>query len=138
MSQGNIDYLMELWSLSALEHGVNLGPYANHEELYQDIDSIKLGSAPWKCFVCPPPNDVPLSAPEWQRQTYQVWYRDPDTVIANILANPDFEKEFDASPYIDIGPDGKRRWSEFMSGNFSWRHAVESSILDSKPVLTHS
>ncbi|KAF8915774.1 hypothetical protein CPB85DRAFT_1374970 [Mucidula mucida] len=104
MSQGDIDHLMELWDLSMQQHG-GCAPFGDHDKMYAGIDDIPLGSAPWKCF--------------WKKQSYQIWYQDPDTVISNMLANPDFASEFNASPYVHIGPNGKRRWSEFMSGNFS-------------------
>ncbi len=128
MSQGDINHLMELWNLSMLDHDA-LGPFQNHDEMYKAINEIQLGSAPWKCFVCPPEPDLPPSAPDWQRQSYQVWYRDPTVVITNMLANPDFAKEFEMTPYVHLGPDGKRRWSEFMSGNFSWQHAVHQMYI---------
>lgn len=128
MSQGDIDHLMELWDLSMQQHG-GCAPFGDHDKMYAGIDDIPLGSAPWKCFVAPPPPDLPTNAPEWKKQSYQIWYRDPDTVISNMLANPDFASEFDASPYVHIGPNGKRRWSEFMSGNFSYNYAVRCSPL---------
>ncbi|KAF8992099.1 hypothetical protein BDZ89DRAFT_1097399 [Hymenopellis radicata] len=123
MSQGDIDHLMELWDLSMKEHG-GCAPFKDHDQMYQGIDDIPIGSAPWKCFVAPPPPDLPATAPEWKKQSYQIWYRDPDTVISNMLTNPDFAHEFDTAPYVHIGPDGKRRWSEFMSGNFAFNHAT--------------
>ncbi|KAK0475361.1 hypothetical protein IW261DRAFT_1567756 [Armillaria novae-zelandiae] len=119
MSQGDINHLMELWNLSMLEHE-GFGPFQSCDDMYDAIDEIQLGSAPWKCFVCPPDLDLPLSAPDLQHQSYQVCYQDPTVVIANMLANPDFAKEFEMTPYVHLGPDGKRHWSEFMSGNFAW------------------
>lgn len=55
---------------------------------------------------------------------YEVWYRDPLVVTRNLLDNPNFASEFDYSPYVELGRDGKRRWSDFMSGNLAWRHSV--------------
>ncbi|KAF8887501.1 hypothetical protein CPB85DRAFT_1378036 [Mucidula mucida] len=112
MSQGDIDHLMELWDLSMQQHR-GCAPFGDHNKI-----------APWKCFVAPPPPDLPTNAPEWKKQSYQIWYRDPNTVISNMLANPDFASEFDASPYVHIGPKGKQCWSEFMSGNFSYNDAT--------------
>jgi hypothetical protein len=45
-----------------------------------------------------------------------------------MLKNPDFSSQFDYAPYIDLDKSGQRRWNEFMSGNFSWRHAVSLLI----------
>ncbi len=123
MSQGNINELMELWTLTMLKHG-DFRPFENHDEMYKLIDAIQQGSAPWKCFVTQVDANLPPNAPSWQRDQYQIWYHDPDVVISNILANPDFCNEFDVAPYVELGSDGKRQWCDFMSGNFPWRHAV--------------
>lgn len=45
-------------------------------------------------------------------------------VLKNLLDNPDFNGQFDYEPYIETGKDEQRRWNNFMSGNFAWRHAV--------------
>jgi len=31
---------------------------------------------------------------------------------------------FDYTPYHEFEPTGQRRWENFMSGNWAWRHAV--------------
>lgn len=125
MSQPNIDELLDLWCLDVQRRfDGDLGPFGTHSDLLQTIDSIRDGSAPWQCFQTEIEENLPATAPEWQKTSYQVWYRDPDTVIANMLSNPDFATEFDTAPYVHIGKDGKRRWSDFMSGNYSFRHAV--------------
>ncbi|KAK0232788.1 hypothetical protein IW262DRAFT_1451309 [Armillaria fumosa] len=100
MSQGDVNHLIELWNLSMLEHDV-FGPFQNHNDMYKAIDEIPLGSAPWKCFVCLPDPDLPPSTPDWQHQSYQVWYCDPTMVITNMLANPDFTKIYEADPTTD-------------------------------------
>lgn len=133
MSQGDIDKLLNIWSLYERQMdetypetaGSGTGaPFGTHTDIYNSIDSIADGSAPWRCmqtFVDPA---LPSNAPEWKKMSYQVWYRDPDTVIANILANAEFAKDFDVAPYVHLDKAGKRRWADFMSGNFAWRHAV--------------
>ncbi|KAJ6590829.1 hypothetical protein B0H10DRAFT_2167907 [Mycena sp. CBHHK59/15] len=119
MSQGNIDYLLELWGLSLMKHG-DLGPYDNYQQLYAAIDAVNVGDAPWKCLKTG--GDGRADAPDWARQEYEIWYRDPDAVIRNMLDNPDFDGEFDTAPYVQLDRDGQRRWSDFMSGNFAWKH----------------
>ncbi|KAF8815870.1 hypothetical protein BYT27DRAFT_7248786 [Phlegmacium glaucopus] len=47
-----------------------------------------------------------------------------------MLDNPDFAGEFNVIPYIDLDKAGQRRWNEFMSGNFSWRHATDIYEVD--------
>ncbi|KAJ3793208.1 hypothetical protein GGU11DRAFT_749127 [Lentinula aff. detonsa] len=79
MSQGNIDKLLDIWSL--YQHQIspdctNDGPFSTHQDLYSQIDSISDGSAPWKCLQTVVDDTLPLSAPEWKKTSYQVWYRD--------------------------------------------------------------
>jgi Plavaka transposase len=62
--------------------------------------------------------------PNWRKQEYDIWYRDPEVVVRNMLANPDFEKEIDVAPYVELDVNGIRRRSDFMSANFAWRQCV--------------
>ncbi|KAJ7182268.1 hypothetical protein C8R43DRAFT_1083515 [Mycena crocata] len=121
MSSKNIDHLLELWALSVMKND-DLGPFHDYKDLYETIDATKVGDAPWKCLVTEP-MDAGNDAPAWARQSYEVWYRDPEVVIANMLDNPDFDGAFDTTPYVQLDKDGNRRWSDFMSANFAWRHS---------------
>ena len=58
------------------------------------------------------------------KQTYDVWFRDPNIVVSNLLNNPDFHGHFDYAPYHKFEPSGEHRWENFMSGNWAWNHAV--------------
>ncbi|KZP25615.1 hypothetical protein FIBSPDRAFT_733491 [Athelia psychrophila] len=124
MSGGNIDELMELWAMSAGEKG-NFSPFDSFDHMYAAIDATKVGDAPWKCFSTTYTGNLGEDAPTWQLADYEVWYRDPDVVIANLLANPDFDKQFDYAPYIELDKSGQRRWSDLMSANLAWRHSDE-------------
>jgi Plavaka transposase len=62
--------------------------------------------------------------PNWRKQEYDIWYRDPEVVVRNMLANPDFENEFEVAPYVELDVNGNRRHSDFMSANFAWRQCV--------------
>lgn len=122
MSGGHIDELMDIWALSQADGGNS--PFSSHEDLYATIDAIKHGDAPWKCFKTSYAGEIGRNAPSWQLAEYEVWYRDPETVAANLLDNPDLNGQFDYAPYIELDKNEKRRWSDFMSGNFAWRHSV--------------
>lgn len=122
LSATNINVMLETWALSLMKHNEN-GPFQNHKDLYNTIDSTNLGDAPWKCLETSI-EEVPEDAPIWKKTQYEVWYRDPDAVIRNMLDDPSFNGEFDTTPYIQLDKDGNRRWSDFMSGNFAWRHCV--------------
>ena len=106
-----------------MKHG-DLGPFDDYKQIYDTIDATPVGDAPWKCFKAGFDVDLPDDAPSWKQRAYEVWYRDPDVVIANLLDNPDFDGEFDTTPYVQLDKMGKRRWSDFMSSNFSWSQCV--------------
>ncbi|KAF8802592.1 hypothetical protein BYT27DRAFT_7226303 [Phlegmacium glaucopus] len=124
MSAGNIDTLLDLWALSMAKND-DLGPFTSYKHMYATIDNINQGDAPWKSFTMSYTGELGPNAPSWQLEDYEVWFQDPDVVIRNMLNNPDFAGQFDYAPYIDLDKAGQRRWNEFMSGNFSWRHATE-------------
>ena len=64
--------------------------------------------------------DKDNNALPWTQTTYEIWYRNPEIVISNMLANLDFDGQFDVHPYIDLEEHQKRRWSDVMSGNVAW------------------
>ena len=100
-------------------------PFASSNDLLGQIDQIKLGHVPWHSFTAaysgkqPSGPDTPL----WMKETYDVWFHDPREIVHGILGNPDFSGGMDYTPYHDF-VDGKRRQSEFMSGDWAWRQAV--------------
>ncbi|KAF7299519.1 C2H2-type domain-containing protein [Mycena indigotica] len=98
ISGSNIDELMEIWALDKLKSD-ELAPFANADHLYETIDATTLGDAPWKCLVTDPVSTA-ASAPEWARRSYEIWYRDPEVVVKNLLDNPDFDGLFDYSAYV--------------------------------------
>ena len=122
------DTLLTLWadSMTGLDTSA---PFKNHEELHSTIDKSTLGDVPWQCLVTKLPEDVNQSTPSWMQKTYEVWYRNPDAVISAMLGNPDFDGQFDLRPYVDLNPDGTRRWNNVMSGNLAWRNSVCSVLI---------
>ena len=88
MSTNNIDYLMDLWALSMAKHD-DLGPFDSYEHMYATIDATKHGDAPWKCFSTTFDGPIGSDAPSWKLAQYEVWYRDPEIVLRNMLDNPD-------------------------------------------------
>ncbi|KAI9441550.1 hypothetical protein H4582DRAFT_2110388 [Lactarius indigo] len=123
MSASNITELFDFWALSVEKYDI-VAPYDSHRTLYATIDAIQDGDAPWQCLsVNAASDDDPQHAPEWRREEYEVWYRDPDVVIRNLLDNPDFASQFDTAPYIMTDTQGEHRWTDFMSGQFAWRRS---------------
>lgn len=123
MSAGNVDELMEIWDgyMAPFE---SFSPYASAADLLGKVDATTVGDAPWNQLNVSFRGEAGPGSPSWMSDVYEVWYRDPLVVARNLLDNPDFASEFDYSPYVELGRDGKRRWSDFMSGNLAWRHSV--------------
>lgn len=127
MSAGNINYLMSLWARKVEKYGTS-APFANAREVYDLIDAIEYGEAPWETFSVKFSNDAGPNSPGWKTNEYPVYYRNPDTVVTNLLANPDFDGLFDYQPYREFNEKGKRRYNEFMSGQRAWEQCVSATI----------
>ncbi len=125
VSAANIDNLLEIWAQSSAEASRS-APFESHEHMHATIDASVHSDVPWQCLVADFSGNTDGPAPEWMRTSYEVWYRDPDTVITNMLSNPDFAGQFDLRPYIDLDAHGKRRWGDLMSGNLAWRHSAST------------
>jgi hypothetical protein len=123
LSLTNIDGLLELWEKSMADLGGS-APFQSYQEMHAAIDSSKLGDAPWECLATGFSGDVDEHSPSWMQTSYEVWYRNPETVVSMMLDSPDFEGQFDLRPFVDLDKDGRRRWSNVMSGNIAWRHCV--------------
>lgn len=64
------------------------------------------------------------NVPSWMQAKHEVWFRDTKEVAESILGNPDFADAMDYAPYMDLDNDDCRRYSNFMSGLWSWEQAV--------------
>lgn len=123
MSKANVNELIEIWEdLAGRLSGER--PFRNAEDILKTIDEIDLGHVPWETFSLEYPGELPDSdPPTWMTKEYCVWFRDPRKVMHAMLANKDFDGEIDYSPHrIFVG--GKRKFSNFMSGDWAWRQAV--------------
>ena len=127
LSNDNVDKLLNLWHATLVPFDAS-PPILDHRELHSTIDAIKLGHVPWQSYTAQynglRPENGPT--PEWMTAKYQVWYRDPRKVIHNIFANPDLVEGIDYVPYHEF-KDGKRRYSDFMSGDWAWNQCVRIS-----------
>jgi hypothetical protein len=123
LSGPNCNELLDIWALDKMKND-ELAPFASYEHMYAVIDSTKHGDVPWQSFKISWAGEITPDSPMWQREEYEICYRDPDAIIRDMLDNPDFNGQFDYAPYVELDKSGKRRWNNFMSGNFSWRHCV--------------
>lgn len=129
MSATNIDELMDLWASTSLDHG-DCPPFADHNDLYNTIDSTPLGDAPWQSFSTTYNGEKPTDdVPPWMNAEYNVWHRDLLTVVRNLLNNSDFDGEFDYAPYRETGPNGEQHFQDYFSGDWVWEQSVRCPTL---------
>ncbi|KAF8321908.1 hypothetical protein F5887DRAFT_904465, partial [Amanita rubescens] len=131
MSGGNIDKLMEIW---ASLHPSDGSPFASQKDLYEVIDSIEDGDAPWDSVAMYHPdlsdtNELD-NLPSWKKAKYDVWFRDPRKILQGQLSNPKFKDGIDYAPKLVYNDKGERVWGNFMSGNWAWK---QCNILSEDP-----
>lgn len=127
-SNGDIDFLLNLWAASLAEHGAK-PPFTSHEDVYKTIDSTVLGDVPWESFSLGYDGDLPENnVPKWMTAEHDIWFRNPQSVIRNMLSNPDFKDEFDCTPFQEYDSEDNHRFKDFMSGNWGWKQGVRSTI----------
>jgi hypothetical protein len=99
-------------------------PADDHKEMYAMIDAINDGNVPWDSFtICYNETARNDDTPPWMTEDFEVWFRDPVTVLENMLADPELAKGMDYTPKR-IFRDGKRQYRDLMSGNHVWEQAV--------------
>ena len=97
--------------------------------MYNTIDSTPLGDVPWQSFTLNYNRDLPdgeVPAP-WMEMNYNVWYRDPHTLIYNIKSNLNFKGEFAYAPYHKYSQDVQHCYEDMMSGYWAWKQAVNGA-----------
>lgn len=67
-------------------------------------------------------------SPSWKHQTYIVHTRNALALVKHMAANPEFDGKWDYSPFEEFTASGERRWSDFMSGHWSWKEAVSHAL----------
>jgi Plavaka transposase len=91
--------------------------------MYSTIDSIKVGDVPWQSFSVSYNGEIPEDAPAWMTTQDEVCYCNPLLVMEQQLGNEDFDGQMDFAPKR-IFQDGKRQYTDLMSGNWAWEQAV--------------
>lgn len=131
MSATNIDILLDLWASTLLKHN-ETPPFANHTDLYNTIDSTPLGDVPWQNFSLRYNGDDEIldtpQVPQWMTCEYEVWFRDPHTIIMNMISNLDYNNHADIAPVRIFNSNGSRVYQNFMSGDWGWEESVSSLI----------
>ncbi|KAI1781722.1 hypothetical protein LXA43DRAFT_907952 [Ganoderma leucocontextum] len=123
MSSKKINELMQLWAVTLDED--RDPPFAGSAHLYDTIDEISNGDVSWQEFSVTWKGSVAPTTPllSWQVREYPVFFRDPRPVLQNQLGNTDFAGDIDFVPKHIFGPDGRRIFKDFMSGDWVWSQA---------------
>ena len=129
MSAPNINTLLNLWASTLLKYN-EPPPFANHTDLYNTIDSTPLGDVPWQSFSLRYSSDgdevSEATIPQWMTSEYNVWFRDPHTIIKNMIDDPDYNHHADVAPVRIFNKKGIRVYQNLMSGDWAWEEAVRS------------
>ena len=123
-SADKINQAINMWAATLLQQGGS-PPWSNAQEMYQTIDEIQHGDAPWRTihirYRGPVPAGVP---PKWMTVDYELCVRDTRQVLHHQLSTLDFCDKIDYQPYRQFNNTGKRVYSNLMSGDWAWDQAV--------------
>ena len=130
-SRADIDHLLQIVRakniIDGLEQQDNSGLFPGlSAELERTLDDIPFGSLPWSSFQVRWSGPLTPTSPSWKRQTYIVHRRDPLATFENTLRNTEYKRTFDPAAYREYTHDGKRIFSNFMSGLFAWKESVRA------------
>ena len=125
MSASNIDDLLQIWA-STLPSDRD-PPFNNKQDMYNTLDAINEGDAPWQSFSVSFSGEIPEGdTTSWMHAKYDVHFRDPHIVLHNQLGNPDFTNEIDFAAKEVHDENNKCHYQDFMSGDWAWRQPVGS------------
>jgi hypothetical protein len=124
MLANDINDLLDIWAATLFKHHDH-PPFANCNDLYETIDSTPRGDVLWESFSTSYNGPLPEGeVPPWMSAKYDVWFRDPRTIIRNMIGNPDYKGEMDYTPFQEFEAADGRQFQNFMSGEWAWKQAV--------------
>ena len=125
LSAAKIAQGLDFWLAIAIKHGSTAGvPWRNAKEMYEAIDSIKIGSLPFKTLAFRYTGPKPSMPPPWMEQEYKLNTCNVVEVIQEQLATSDFTSQINYIPYKEFNNKGERVWSNLMSGHWAFMQAV--------------
>lgn len=124
-SEREINKGLDLWLAAKLKAGDNAPlPWSSTDNMYQTIDSIQEGEAPFVTIRFKYSGPIPPNPPNWMTETYELCTRDSEILLHHQLATTDFANTFTPRPYRQFDHRGDRVWSNLMSGDWAWKEAV--------------
>lgn len=123
-SAAKINQAINMWAATILQQGGS-PPWNNAKGMYQTIDEIQHGDAPWKTFIIRYQGPVPAGVPpKWMTVDYELCLRDTRQVLHHQLNTVDYCDKINYQPYQQFNGTGKRVYSNLMSGDWAWSQAV--------------
>lgn len=128
-SEQQVNRGLDLWLAATIAAGGNAGvPWTSAAELYQTIDAIQEGDAPWKTIKIKYDGPKPPTPPKWMEETYELCVRNVLVLTEQQLGSSAFAGKFHPAPYCQFNHKRDRVWSDLSSGDWMWDQAVGSRI----------
>jgi hypothetical protein len=130
MSGKKVCELMDIWAAYQQNRGEEVDPpFSGVKDLHNTIDATEVGNVPWQAFSVQFDGEIPAdNTPTWMTASYEVWFRDPLQVMEQQLGNKDFGAELDVAPKRVFSKEGKRQFTDLMTGDWAWAQAVHLSF----------
>ncbi|KAF8123085.1 hypothetical protein EV363DRAFT_1404165 [Boletus edulis] len=123
MSATHVNKLLDIFTTYMHLNG-GQPPFSNCSDLYDLIDRTRVGDIAWENFGIKYSGECPDHPLPWMDDVYDVWMRDPESVIGQIIDNPGFTRLMDLTPFREFETaSNDRRWQDFMSGDWAWEEA---------------
>ncbi|KAG6855225.1 hypothetical protein H0H87_006543 [Tephrocybe sp. NHM501043] len=101
------------------EHGKQGGmPWKNAKDLYETINSIKVGDIGWKMHKFKYNGPKPTSPPCWMEETYELNVQDILKVTKHQLSTSKFDRFFHTTPFEEFDHAGNCVMSDIMSASY--------------------
>ena len=104
-SESEVNRVLDFWLASTIHSGGNIDdiPWSTAKQMYQTIDSIKVGPVPWRTMRFHYTGSLPAGTPpKWMRKSYDLCFQDPRLVLLEQIASPDLHGHFDYVPYMQF------------------------------------
>ena len=134
-SAGDIQEGLDLWRATVIKHAsdhdtaLDTVPWDNAEQLYETIDCIDAGEIGWKTLKFSYTGPKPPTPPQWMEQTYDLNVRDVLGLLEQQLASPEFEGQFEYTPFQEFDYEDNRVYSHLMSAFWANCEAVWYSLI---------
>ena len=124
---------LDLWCATVIKHDSDTHgstaelegvPWRNANALYETIDLIQAGNAPWKTYTFSYTGPKPPTPPAWMEETFELNAHDVLLMIEEQIGTPDFDGQVEYVPYQEFDSNGDRIYSNNMSAHFAFHEAV--------------